>query len=215
VSFSNKNIPLVLFAKTPLLGKVKTRLQPECSSEQALAIAKILLEESIRVATRFWDGRVILSVWPNLDDDFIQKMCRSYPIQLSLQSKGDLGDKMSGAFTEFDYPMAIMGCDAPHITEATLASCYSYLSNAENCIGQSEDGGYYIVGLSRSCSEIFKGIDWGNETVFNKTIQIAAGEALEFKLLSALNDIDTWQDLIDASGYLPSIYDYLNKQRLI
>jgi len=209
------NIPLILFAKTPLLGKVKTRLQPECSTEQALAVAKILLEESIRVATRFWKGKVILSVWPTLDDDYIQKMSQAYPIELSLQTNGDLGDKMNAAFTEFGYPMAIMGCDAPHITEAALTTCYSCLVETENCIGESIDGGYYLLGLSRSCPEIFKGIDWGNETVFKQTMETAAKQLLKFKQLPNLNDIDTWQDLIGASDHLPNVYNYLSEQELI
>ena len=206
---------LLLFAKTPILGNVKTRLRPQCSEKQCLELAKILLEDSIVKAVDCWEGKVVLSVWPELKDDFIQQMSQKYPIELTLQADGDLGDKMSAAFTEFGYPMAIMGCDAPHIAQKTLTACYSYLTQRKNCLGESEDGGYYIIGLSKQCSEIFQGVEWGSESVFTSTMQRAKRQLLELKQLPILNDVDTWQDLVEASDHLPNIVNYLKQQKPI
>jgi len=87
------DIPLLLFAKAPIAGKVKTRLQSHCSPEQAATIAEILLEESIVKATQAWPGEVFISVGLDIDHAFLQKMARQYPIKLTMQCDGDLGDR--------------------------------------------------------------------------------------------------------------------------
>ena len=64
------SIPLILFAKAPVAGKVKTRLQPDCSAEQAAEIAKVLMEQTIKNAKQYWAGDVWLYVWPSAEHDF-------------------------------------------------------------------------------------------------------------------------------------------------
>ena len=102
-------IPLVLFAKAPIAGKVKTRLQSHCSATQAAQIAQILLEESIKQTTKYWPGKVVLSVYLDSEHPFLTAMQDKYSLALSIQSHGDLGDKMLHAFETHGYPMAVMG----------------------------------------------------------------------------------------------------------
>ena len=109
----NDDIPLFIFAKVPIAGKVKTRLQSQCSAHQAAEIAKILLEESIRTVTKHWPGLVYLSVWLDSGHAFIQSMSNKYSIGVVEQSEGDLGQKMHRTFEHYGYPCLLYTSPSP------------------------------------------------------------------------------------------------------
>jgi rSAM/selenodomain-associated transferase 1 len=199
-------IPLILFAKAPISGAVKTRLQSHCSAQQAAEIAKILLQESIIKSTSFWPGPVVLSVSLGQDHPFLQEMCSQYSLRIVSQCQGDLGAKMFGAFTDFGYPCAILGCDAPHVLGSELRSAHSYLSQGKNVIGPSQDGGYYLIGLSAAQQSLFSEMPWGSDAILQKTV--ARGKPA-FELISELNDVDEWADLAQAAELLPRLKQYL------
>lgn len=199
------DIPLLLFAKAPIAGKVKTRLQSHCSAEQAAEIAKVLLEESIIKATEFWPGTVYLSVALDIEHTFLQEMLKKYSIKLVPQSAGDLGVKMNHALGEFGYPAAIIGCDAPHILGDDLTRAYTLLSEGKPVLGPSEDGGYYFIGLEKPQEALFSNIEWGTSSVLTATLKIAQQSKVNFTLLELLNDVDEWNDLVTASEQVPSL----------
>ena len=208
-------IPLLLFAKAPVASKVKTRLQPQCSAEQSADIAKILLQETLRKATQFWPGKVYLSVWPDQQNEFLQRMADLYTVELITQDSGDLGEKMYLAFERYGYPAAIIGCDAPHIDPLTFVQAYKYLSKGKNVIAAAEDGGYYFIGLAQPAAELFANIEWGQDEVLTQTMHRAQQQAVDFVQLKTLNDIDVWQDVIGAVKKLPALQVYLQQQNLI
>jgi len=205
------DIPLLLFAKAPIAGKVKTRLQSHCSAEQAAEIAKVLLEESIVKATKFWPGTVYLSVALDAEHAFLKKMLKKYSIELVSQVEGDLGAKMHHGLDQFGYPAAIMGCDAPHILGHDLRHAYSALTDGRSVLGPSEDGGYYFIGLERSQVEIFSNIEWGTASVLTATLKIAEQCNIGFELLEPLNDVDEWPDLVSASEQIPSLSKFISQ----
>lgn len=207
-------IPLFLFAKAPIAGKVKTRLQPHCNAQQAADIAKILLEEAVKKCVGAWPGEVKLSVWLNRDDYFIQSIAQLYSIDIVLQSEGDLGEKMHNTFEEFGYPAAIMGCDAPHVLSSSLIQAYELLRQGKNVIAPSEDGGYYFIGLSQPCSALFDGIAWGGESVYADSLANAAKQSLGHVPLPTLNDVDTWQDVLSVAKHLPRLDTYIKDKQL-
>jgi len=209
------DIPLFLFAKAPIPGKVKTRLQTHCSSKQAAQIASILIEQSIRLAIKYWPGSLYLSVWLDQDHPFLQKMQQRYAVKLVEQCDGDLGAKMRESLARFGYPAAVMGCDAPHATPDALQLAHHQLSNGKSVIGASDDGGYYFLGLSAPADYLFDDIPWGGDQVLDKTYNLAAIHQLELGHLSSLNDIDLWADLVSAADVLPVLADYLRDEKLI
>jgi len=174
------DIPLLLFAKAPIAGKVKTRLQSHCSAEQAAEIAKVLLEESIVKAKKFWPGTVYLSVALDMEHDFLQAMLKKYSIEL-------------------------VCCDAPHILADDLKRAYTLLSEKKPVLGPSDDGGYYFIGLDKPQATLFSNIEWGTSSVLMATLKAAQQQMLDFTLLEPLNDVDEWQDLVAASGQIPSL----------
>ena len=141
---------LYLFAKTPLAGKVKTRLMEKCTAEQAAQIAAVLVEETIALATSNWPGEICLCVWPDINHSIFQELTRKYGLNITLQSSGDLGVKMSAALGEGIIQKgaaAVMGCDVPHCSGAVLKEAYEALEARHNVIGPSVDGGFYFLGL--------------------------------------------------------------------
>lgn len=210
-----RDIPLFLFAKAPIAGKVKTRLQSHCTAEQAAEIAKILLEESIKRATSCWPGEVFLSVWLDDQHPFIRKMLSRYSISLVQQCAGDLGEKMQNTFMRANYPAAIMGCDAPHVSPETLRAAHNALQQGDSVIAPSEDGGYYLIGLAQAAPAIFSGPEWGSDQVLQISLENAAEAGVQVTLLKALNDVDEWADLLTAAESIASLKGYLNQAGLI
>lgn len=209
------DIPLLLFAKAPIAGKVKTRLMTNCSAEQAAEIAKRLMQASIQRACEFWPGDVYLSAWLDLDHTFFNDMLQRYPIRITQQCEGDLGEKMRHALSTFGYPAAVMGCDAPHVKGTALQQAYRLLQQGESVIGPSNDGGYYFLGLGRAADSLFLHKPWGSEHVLEETLVSAEGVGIGLRQLPILNDVDEWQDLLDASTQLLSLQEYLHAQNLV
>jgi len=202
-------IPLLLFAKAPIAGRVKTRLQTHCTGQQAADIAQILMDVSLRKATQYWPGPVYLSVWLDKDHWYFEKMTSQYRVSITQQCAGDLGAKMKHALEKFGYPAAVMGCDVPHISSTTLQAANRALSAGRSVIGASEDGGYYLLGLTQSAEDLFSDISWGSSEVFEKTIVRAQASSLDFEQLPMMMDIDEWSDLQAARTNVPELNEYL------
>lgn len=207
-------IPLILFAKAPVEGKVKTRLTPTLTAKQATQVAEVLLEETIKLARQSWPGDIVLAVWPTLDHPFIRYLSRKYKVECILQGSGDLGAKMLQAMQSKGYPCAVMGCDVPHCKPVVLTQAFQVLQESESVIGLTSDGGYYLLGLQRSYPAIFQSIAWGSDLVSKQTLKIARQEQLVFHQLSQLNDIDEYQDLVDASSQVPALAQLLADAKL-
>lgn len=210
----SSKIPLLLFAKAPIAGKVKTRLQPHCSTQQSAEIAQILLQITAARATQYWPGLVVLSVGLNKDHPSLQSIAHCHQIELVAQCEGDLGAKMHHAFERYGYPAAVMGCDAPHFDASVLSAAHAELEAGNNVIGPSEDGGYYLLGLQQSAPSIFENVNWGGEQVFADTLKNADRELIKFHRLTELNDIDRWADVQSVADKLPALKAYLAENNL-
>lgn len=197
------NIPLILFAKAPVEGKVKTRLTPKLTPQQAMRVAEVLLEETVKMTTAVWPGKVVLAVWPDKSHPFIAYLLETYNIECTLQVEGDLGTKMYHAIEDQGYPCVVMGCDVPHCDPKILNHAYEKLLDSEDVIGLTHDGGYYLLGLQASCPALFKSVDWGSATVSETTLAIAKQHKLSFQQLTILNDIDEYADLLEVSSQFP------------
>jgi hypothetical protein len=107
----------ILFAKQPLPGQVKTRLQPHYSPEQAAEIAAFMIRATVELAVSSWPGDVYLYAAPDPDYPLFHALAEEFHIRLATQAEGDLGNKMLSALREGIERQgcaAIMGCDVPH-----------------------------------------------------------------------------------------------------
>ena len=206
------NIPLILFAKAPVPGRVKTRLQTHCSPERAAKIAEILMEQTVKSAKQFWPGAVYLYVWPDAQHVFLKHLINENQLQVGMQTDGDLGFKMQCALNEQGYPAVVMGCDVPHCPKSVFEESYQLIEQGENVIGPSEDGGYYLLGLQQSQPELFADMQWGAESVLKKTMDKADRLRLNLKSLMELNDVDEWSDLLKIAPKIPSLASFLRDE---
>ncbi len=185
---------LIVFAKNPILGKVKTRLAKEVGNDRALELYKTLMEITYR-QTKDIDCSKFLFLSPNIDNDLFDQ---DY-IQM-LQTGNDLGERMSNAFNYIfakDYnKIIIVGSDCPQLTPEILNEAFEKLYHFDFVIGPAEDGGYYLIGMKEQCNILFNGMDWGSKNVLSETIRRLKENNLNFYLLQQLSDVDELKDLV-------------------
>jgi rSAM/selenodomain-associated transferase 1 len=189
---------LILFAKQPLPGEVKTRLLPDYSPERAAEIAAFLIRATVELAASSWPGDVALHVWPDVDHPLFQELAREFHIRLAPQAGGDVGARMLSALragVERHGCAAVMGCDVPHCGWDVLDLANDLLARGKNVLGPTEDGGYYFIGLQEARPELFENMPWGGNQVLPMTLARAEAAGMEFDLLAQLRDIDTARDL--------------------
>ena len=190
--------PLYLFAKVPQPGAVKTRLRPHLSQQRCAELARRMLEDTAAKAARHWPGRSVLCITPHLHDPFITGLARRYGLTQTLQSDGDLGQRMQAALTagiNQHGAAVVMGCDVPYIPADWLTRSYHLMRRGANLIGPAEDGGFYLLGLHRFPPGLFDGIQWGESGVRAALLSQAAKRRLRLRALPTLRDIDQWAEL--------------------
>ncbi len=205
----------MLFAKAPIAGHVKTRLQTHCNAQQAADIAEILLEATVERVCESWPGSVFISTWLDAEHSSLVRISRQFSIPIVNQCEGDLGVKMRDAFNRFGYPMAIIGSDAPHTAPRSLHQLHDNLKNGRSTIGPSHDGGYYLIGLCQKSDYLFEGVNWGTNSVLNTTREKAKRSQLSFDELDYLADVDEWNDVLSVSVVIPKLNAYLIDQNLL
>lgn len=185
---------LILFAKNPVPGKVKTRLARDLGNQEAYDIYLRLVARTRQTALGLPTDRFLYY------SDFIDTTDQwpAAHFQKRLQRGADLGDRMRNAFEEvlgggFDRAV-IIGTDCPAITPALLAEAFEKLQSGSLVVGPALDGGYYLLGMRGFFPTLFEHIDWSTEKVLDQTLQRAGALNLIPAFLPALSDIDTIED---------------------
>lgn len=189
---------LMIFAKQPVPGQVKTRLQPEYTPERAAEIAALLIRETVELAASSWPGTVYLCGAPDARHPLFDELAGRFAVSLIGQGEGDLGARMHRAVrygVERHGAAAVIGCDVPHCPWEVLDDANATLARGGNVLGPTDDGGYYFIGLAAPHVKLFTGISWGGPSVLAATLERAEALGVEFALLPPLRDIDTAADV--------------------
>ncbi len=190
---------LVVFARAPILGAVKTRLVPPLSNEQALALHRALVEDTLERLTRV--GGNALEHWLYLSEPLASQDALEIPSDwtMALQSGDDLGGRMENAFRDalHEEPgkMILLGSDSPTVPLEYVGQAFKEMVDREVVLGPAEDGGYYLIGCSTLVPELFQSIDWGTDRVLSQSKDALANANREFALLPAWYDVDSEKDL--------------------
>ncbi|MCE7992225.1 MAG: glycosyltransferase [Roseivirga sp.] len=201
----NKSL-LIIFAKNPELGKVKTRLAATVGNEVALAIYFQLLQKTKEVTQGLIEDKVVYySSYMEEGDLWNEENFRK-----AVQSEGDLGERMKNAFTDAfaqGYErVCIIGSDCMDISTKILEEAFGKLHNRDVVIGASQDGGYYLLGMSKMIPEFFENKAWSTDEVFISTLDDVIKLDLDHAELPVLNDIDTEKDLGDWASVMSRRY---------
>ncbi len=196
---------LIVFAKHPLLGKVKTRLGKNIGMKASLWVYKKILQHTAKTLFNSKLKTVLFknTVSPELISIF--KCEEEYQIQ-----KGkDLGEKMEAAFRwafNNKYENVILiGSDLWSLDKNTLKEAKKALKHNDIVIGPCYDGGYYLIGMKKINNKIFKDITWGQQQVFKQTLSKVMENSICY--LEIKNDIDDEKSLKAHT----SLYDQYQK----
>jgi len=196
---------LLIFAKEPLLGRVKTRLANEIGAEKALCVYSILLDHTLGQARRVPVTRILYAT----PDESIQQGAAWAPgcSHYAPQGEGDLGVRLSHAFASSFQSGAskvvVIGTDCPGITSDHLNAAFNQLEMVDAVVGPSFDGGYWLLGLRKSIPEIFANIAWSTASVLAMTTGILNTAGFSYISLEKLRDVDTLDDLRRVKHFKP------------
>lgn len=187
-----KNL-IIVFVRNPELGKVKTRLSKTIGDKDALKIYTILLKHTESVLHRVSSDKVVYYS----EEIQYNDLWSDTQYQKKRQKGNDLGARMQNAFeTAFKEgyeKVVIVGSDLFDLKPTHIENAFKSLENNEVVLGPSLDGGYYLLGMKKMHSVVFKNKQWGTDSILESTLKNL--EQKNVKLLEALNDIDTFEDL--------------------
>ena len=184
---------IALFAKAPLPGRVKTRLVPPLTHEEAARVARASLEYTARFIvpavpypwTLFLDGDA---------DPPMRRLAEETGLDIVPQRGPELGARLKAAFQELRSRGATrvlaIGSDSPTLDPERILEAAESLAICDVALGPTEDGGYYLIGTRGERESIFDEIPWGSAATAAATLERAREERLEVRLLTPWYDLD-------------------------
>jgi len=194
----SRDCAVIVFAKAPVPGRVKTRLAATIGEIPAARLAARMLDRTLKQAVASDIGPVELCCEPDCTHRTFQQAVKRYGIALNLQVEGDLGIRMHCALARvlLSHPRALLiGTDCPQLGSEHLRQAASMLRDRPAVFIPSLDGGYVLVGLSAAIPEIFKDIDWSTERVMRQTKAHLDRLGIISGMLPPLADVDEPDDL--------------------
>jgi rSAM/selenodomain-associated transferase 1 len=190
--------PIIVFAKAPRPGAVKTRLIPALGAAGAARLHERLVERTLATAAAAGVGALELCGDP-ASDPFLAARAAAYGATLTGQGPGDLGARMHRAFERAlvgGSAAILIGADCPALTLEYLREAGEGLASGyDGVIGPAADGGYVLIGLARVHSSLFERIRWGGPDVLEDTRARFGALGWRCRELDALWDIDRPEDL--------------------
>jgi rSAM/selenodomain-associated transferase 1 len=189
---------LLVFARAPVPGLVKTRLIPALGAEGAAALHGRLLERTLATACAVAPGQVELWCTPDTGAPAFTAAAERWGVTLQRQPPGDLGARMHAALAaalDRGARALLVGCDCPALTAADLEQAFAALDTVDVVLGPAADGGYVLVGARRLSPLLFMGIDWGGPRVLRQTRARLVALGWRWHELRTLWDVDRPEDL--------------------
>lgn len=192
---------LVVMARYPVAGAVKTRLARVMGAEAACEVYRAFLRD---LDKRFAGGRRAL-VWAFLPPTSNFPALVTPGSRCMAQLGAELGERMHHCFRllaeEGWGRILIIGVDAPHVREEWLEEAETALGDSDLVLGPAEDGGYYLIGM-RAPHDVFSGVEMGMATVLAETVVRAERLGLRLHLLPQTFDVDEAADLLRLQQWL-------------
>lgn len=201
---------LLVFAKAPVPGRVKTRLCPPLTAEGAALLHARLVRQTLSTACAAGGAAVELHCSPSTGDAFFADCAREFGVELRVQSDGDIGARMAHALRGASraQPLLLIGSDCPARSADELRDALRKLENGTDAVlGPVEDGGYALIGLTRFDARLFEGIAWSTEQVAAQTLARFADLDYRWATLPTLWDVDRPADLARLRASYPELLD--------
>ena len=211
--YLNSKPTIVLMTKWHAIFRCKSRLAKDIGAFKAAKIQEKLTNHTINVAKEIQkEGLADIKV---AIDGIGIKAAKKWAVlnkikTVEIQGPGNLGTKIKRQFSkthseknlahQIQNPILIIGSDLPSISPFELIQAIQILNHKEMVLGPSNDGGYWLIGLSNKLLNPlfawpFSGISWGSDKVLKETIRLASLHQIDYQLLQTKNDLDNIMDL--------------------
>jgi len=198
VLLPNTNRTLVIMAKAPRPGMVKTRLMESLPSPAVTALYSCLLEDTLALANSLAGVNVAL-MCPQSDRDELAQMLGE-PSQVLAQEGSGLVAGLRSVFRYFTAAggkqVVAFNSDSPHLAPSILEKAFEILATHDLVVGPTYDGGYYLVGAKASYSSLFEGDGMGTRSALDGLLARAKALELSIGFTDLFYDIDIANDLI-------------------
>lgn len=191
---------LLVFARLPELGKVKTRLADAIGPEKALAVYEAMLRDLLQSLGTVPAIEILWAPTPAADGDALRRAFDDH--SLAMQTGATLGDRLAMAFSERFFfhgarKIIAIGVDDPRLTPEAIDHAFGLLDSCDWVVGPARDGGYYLIGCRAAVfsSELFIDIPWGTAAVLQMTLDRIRRQENTVAMLPERYDIDLVEDL--------------------
>jgi uncharacterized protein len=204
------SLRLIVFAKAPLAGEVKTRLIPALGAHGAATLARQFLKDALAKALDTKLGVVELCV-AQLVHPIWDTLAIPPEIMMSDQGEGDLGERMARACQRTvagGESVILLGTDCPACDTRYLQAMAKGLVESDAVIARAADGGYPAIGMNRFDPLVFQDIAWSTSTVLDSTLARLRTLNWSVEIFPEIHDIDEPKDLV----HLPMNYNRPNER---
>ena len=205
---ARNNKQLILFVKAPVPGQCKSRLIPMLGAIAACEFYKQLVLHCLRQIASLKNIDIALYVYPDTQHDFIGYLTALHPLSLHSQCGNNLGDRMHHALESSlkDYKYSVLiGTDCPEISASYIMQAFQALQSQDVVLGPACDGGYVLIGTTKSSPALFQNINWSTDKVLQQSLHNAQNNGYSYNLLDTLWDIDVPQDYIQHHNRLKEL----------
>ncbi|MBX3235753.1 MAG: TIGR04282 family arsenosugar biosynthesis glycosyltransferase [Nitrospiraceae bacterium] len=195
---------LVVFAKAPVPGQVKTRLCPPLTSDEAATLhGSFVLDQLERTKAAITKFKLpvdrFVACSPSSAHVFFKILSARHNVGLLDQTGDDLGTRMEQVFADLfarGYQrIVLVGTDVPNLPLTHYRQAFDLLQQHDVVFGPAQDGGYYLLGLRKPVPQLFRGIPWSTDQVLARSDQQAAEAGVSRARVPVWRDVDTLDDL--------------------
>ncbi len=193
---------LIVFFKWPEAGSVKTRLTPPLTTHDAARLYAAFVKDTFAKVTTLPDVQIFGYVAGTLGTSQpLETDLKALPLTLRMQHGNDLGERMSKAFQEVFSDgfrqVVIIGTDSPDLPLSYILTAFDTLHLPQDalCLGATDDGGYYLLGMNRFFPEVFQHVPYSSAETYRVTLKQIASLPARLFTLRRWYDIDTLDDL--------------------
>jgi rSAM/selenodomain-associated transferase 1 len=190
---------LIVIAKSPVAGRVKTRCCPPCSPAEAAELARAALRDTLAAVRATPATARVLALdgppGPWIPDGFV----------IVPQLGRGLDERLANAFAAVTGPALLIGMDTPQATPGLLTHAIEALHQpgADAVLGPAEDGGWWAIGLHRADPRVFIGVPMSTARTGDAQLRRLRALELQTTLLPPLQDVDTFTDAIEVAREIP------------
>lgn len=188
---------LVVMAKEPLPGRVKTRLCPPLAPAQAAALAEAALADTLH-AVAWTPARRRVLVLDGTPGAWLPP-----GFEVIAQRGAGLGERLANATRDVGEALVFLGMDTPQVTRALLCDALERLEDADAILGPTTDGGYWTIGLREPDPRAFADVPMSTAGTAVAQRARLAELGLRTTELESLHDVDTWDDATAVAASAP------------